>query len=101
MNSKKKLSKRTEFFFNQFINNANKVVLHPLDWKRFYVFIQAAHEGRSKLNSFELKEMLLNKNFSESVVEDLSNAYSHCRDFLRSRVDLYFEYNYKSKLNNK
>ena len=85
----KKLPKRTKYFFDQFVNEANKQMLHPLDWKRFYVFIQATHEGRTKLSQGELEDLLLANGFQPDMSECLSNIYQHGRGLLESRVILY------------
>jgi hypothetical protein len=91
----KKLPKRTKYFFEQFVNAANKQILHPLDWKRFYVFIQAAHEGRTNLLEGELEELLIANGFQSDMAECLSYVYHHGRGLLESRVILYYKYEHK------
>ncbi len=91
----KKLPKRTKYFFDQLINAANKQMLHPLDWKRFYVFIQAAHEGRTKLSQGELEDLLITNGFQPDTAEYLSDVYHHGRGLLESRVILYYKYEHK------
>ena len=89
----KKLAKRTQYFFAHFINAADdKLALHPLEWKRFYVFIQAAHEGHTKLLPYELKELLIANGFRPDMAERLSDVYHHGRALLESRVSLSHEY---------
>ena len=89
---KKKLPKRTKYFFDQFVNGANKQILHPLDWKRFYVFIQACHEGNTKLLPGELESLLLDNGFPEDNASSLANIYYHGRDLHKSRVTLSYIY---------
>jgi len=88
----KKLPKRTKYFFDQFVNAANKQMLHPLDWKRFYVFIQAAHEGHTKLLQGELEELLIANGFQIDMAERLSYVYHHGQGLLESRVSLNYKY---------
>ncbi|KKK87009.1 hypothetical protein LCGC14_2757560, partial [marine sediment metagenome] len=61
----KELPERTKYFFGQFVHGANKQILHPSDWKSFYVFIQAAHEGGTKLLQGELISLLIDNGFPE------------------------------------
>jgi hypothetical protein len=89
----KKLPKRTAFFFDQFANNANKRILHPLDWKQFYWFIQAAYEGKTKLSTGELEELLASRGFQPVMSASLSNIYYHGRQLLKSRVSMVYKYN--------
>ena len=93
MSTKKELPKRTKYFFDQFVNAANKQILHPLDWKRFYIFIQASHEGNTKLLPGELECLLIDNGFPEDNASGLSNIYYHGRNLHKSRVN--FNYVYK------
>lgn len=93
MYTKKKLPERTKYFFDQFVNAANKQILHPLDWKRFYIFIQACHEGNTKLLWGELERLLIDNGFPEENASSLSNIYYHGRNLLESRVNLHYVYN--------
>jgi len=94
----KKLPKRTKHFFDQFVAAANKQVLHPLDWQRFYIFIQAAHEGRTKLTEGELEEILVANGFSDDMAGRLSYVYFHGRRLWSSRVILHCLYRRRSQL---
>jgi hypothetical protein len=88
----KKLPKRTKYFYDQFVNSANKQILHPLDWKRFYVFIQAAHEGRTNLLENDLEELLIANGFQPDMAKCLSYVYHHGRELLKSRLMLHYKY---------
>jgi hypothetical protein len=89
----KQLPKRTKYFFDQFIQVADdKEALHPLEWKQFYVFIQAAHEGRTNLLEYELEELLISKGFQSEMAKRLSDVYQHGRRLLESRVSLNYKY---------
>ena len=97
MTEKIKLPKRTEYFFNQFVNGTNKQILHPLDWKRFYIFIQASHEGKTKLFQGELECLLIDNGFPEDNASSLSNIYYHGRKLLESKVILSYKYKTSKK----
>ena len=86
--SARKLPKRTQYFFNTFVEAANKNVLHPLDWKRFYRFIYVAHAGRTKLSQAELEALLVSRGFSPKQSERLADIYHHGRKILKSRLSL-------------
>lgn len=88
----KTLPKRTKYFFDQFVSAANKQILHPNDWKRFYHFIQASHEGRTILLSKDLEEIFLYNGFDEETAQSLSYVYFHGRKMLESRIMLYCYY---------
>ncbi len=85
------LPKRTRDFFDRFVNEANKQVLHPCDWERFYVFIQAAYEGHTKLSQGELENLLIASGFQPGMAERLSYVYYHGRGLLKSRVVLAYK----------
>ena len=89
----KELPKRTKYFFDQFVHGANKQILHPLDWKRFYIFIQACHEGNTRLLQGELISLLIDNGFPEDNASSLSNIYFHGRKLLESKVILCYKYN--------
>jgi len=91
----KKLPKRTKYFFDLFVNNANVRILHPLDWKRFYHFVQAAHEGRTKLSQGELEELLFAERFEADTAERLAYVYYHGRGILKSKISLNYKYDPK------
>jgi hypothetical protein len=92
MNTKIKLPKRTKYFFNQFLNCTNKQILHPLDWRRFYIFIKACHEGKTKCLPGELEHLLVENGFPEDNASSLSNIYYHGRSLLELRVNLRYLY---------
>ena len=87
----RKLPQRTKYFFDQFINAANEQILHPLDWRRFYHFIHAAHQGRTKLSADELKKLLLEAGFSDENADELASIYHHGRGLLKRKLP--FNYN--------
>ena len=81
--SHSKLSSKVQTVFDEFISQANKSSLHPLDWNRFYSFICASYRFRSKLPGFEIKELLLKEGFPQDVASDLSSVYDHGRAIIR------------------
>jgi len=68
--------------FNTFVRAANKNVLHPLDWKRFYIFIRHSYSNKVKLNSDEIKKLLIENGFEESKADYLSRIYYHGKELL-------------------
>ncbi|MFX0200790.1 MAG: hypothetical protein ACFFCW_32115 [Candidatus Hodarchaeota archaeon] len=82
------LPKRTKHFFDQFIDSANKQIPHPVDMKRFYRFIHAAHQGRTRLSASELEQLLVCAGFMEDLAADLANIYYHGRGLLASKPNL-------------
>lgn len=68
--------------FVQFINCANRSVLHPLDWRRFYRFIRFCHSRRVKLSRDCLRDLLIRGHFSKQKAADLAEIYLHGRRLL-------------------
>jgi hypothetical protein len=93
--SMKKLPQRTKYFFYQFVNGANKQIIHPLDWIRFYRFIYAAHRGRTRLSEGELEKLLVEAGFPADNASQLANIYYHGRGPLKRKP--YFNYDGKWK----
>lgn len=51
--------------------------LHPLDWQKFYRFIRHCHRHRVKLSRSDVKELLIEANFSEQLAEYLAVVFEH------------------------
>jgi hypothetical protein len=92
---RKTLPKRTKYYFDQFAKGDAKNLAHHLDAKRFYHFIHAAHQGRTKLMGVEVEEILLEHGFTKNNAEYCGEIYDHGRNLLKSRVA--FNYNDKWK----
>lgn len=84
----KRLPVCTKYFFDQFIHAANKQVLHPLDWKRFYDLIYVAHKWRTKLSEGQLMKLLEDAGFDSEMANELANVYEHGRSLLKRKPDL-------------
>lgn len=69
--------------FDCFVNSANKSILHPLDWQRFYFFIGHCHATRVHCNPSELRRLLVHAGFSEEYAEKLAEVYDHGRRLLK------------------
>jgi hypothetical protein len=80
---KPKLPPRANERFNEFIVMANKQILHPFDWKRFYNFIYACSPKNIKITQENVKELLVQCDFSEEVAEDLAKIFGHGVSLLR------------------
>jgi hypothetical protein len=63
----------------QFAVLCNKDSLHPLDWRRFYLFVVHAHQRRVGWDELEIRAKLKALGFDEKHAVDLSNAYWHIR----------------------
>lgn len=85
-----KLPVHTKYFFDQFVNAANKRILHPFDWKRFYDFIYAAHRWRTKLSDVQLETLLEDAGFDLQEAKCLATIYYHGRRLLKRKPDLNF-----------
>jgi hypothetical protein len=81
-----RLPQRTAYFFDQFTSAANKQALHPLDWKRFYHFIHAAHVGRAHVVPDDLIRLLVERQFTVEEATELTRIYEHGRALLQHRI---------------
>jgi hypothetical protein len=80
---KPKLPPRASQRFQEFVDLANKQILHPLDWERFYYFIYACSSRSVKTTQEDMKEILLASGFSDEDSEDLANIFWHGVSLLR------------------
>jgi hypothetical protein len=81
--------KRTRFFYDRFVDWAN--LSDPFgsdDIGRFYHFAWAAHEGRAKLDSFDVLRELVDDGFDVDDANRLADVYDTCRAFMRSRASI-------------
>ena len=79
----RKFSDSTQKKFDQFVQHANKTLLHPYDWKRFYLFIRQCHSERIKIKESDLTDWLVDAGFSPEMAGNLYSVYSHCRAILK------------------
>ena len=86
------LPERTDSFYRSFVNLANKNVPHPLDRERFYHFIIAAHQGRTKLSHWDVLEMLIRDGFEEEDSKAFAEKYKIGRDVLQAQKSFPFFY---------
>ena len=80
----KRLPLRADRLLRSFADLANKEVLHPLDMKRFYEFIQYCHRHRIRVRDFEIEELLISMGFSDEDSNDLGIVYQHGRGLLKT-----------------
>ena len=80
----KRLPKPADRLLQSFADLANKEVLHPLDWKRFYEFIQYCHRHHIKARDFEIARILITLGFSDEYSNDLGIVYQHGRGVLKT-----------------
>ena len=77
------MSPKLAKYFERFVNNANKLGLHPLDWGRFYNFIAHSHSLRSRLSEYDLKCLLVERGFPEEYARELATIYDHGRTVIQ------------------
>jgi hypothetical protein len=77
-----KLPPQCTTLFQRFTVLANKSVLHPLDWKRFYKFVRDCRI-RSRLSEDEMARLLMKEGFSEEYAQCISGIYAHLCNFKR------------------
>lgn len=82
-NLKPKLPPRASLRFYEFITMANKQMLHPLDWKRFYYFIYACSPKNVKTSQDDVMELLLLSGFSDDDSNHLASIFGHGVSILR------------------
>jgi hypothetical protein len=80
---KPNLPPRANQRFKEFVALANKQILHPLDWKRFYYFIYACSSRNVKTTQEDVKELLLSSGFSDENSDELANVFWHGVSILR------------------
>ena len=73
----KKLPRLANELFMTFVRAANKNMLHPLDWKRFYIFIRHCYSKKVSLYPDELLRLLITNGFEKRKAEYLSDIFSH------------------------
>jgi hypothetical protein len=77
-----KLPPQCAKLFQRFAVLANKSVLHPLDWKRFYKFVRNCRI-RLRTSEDEMTRLLMKEGFSEEYAQHISEIYVHLCDFKR------------------
>lgn len=70
-------------YFDRFSQLANKKMLHPLDWERFYEFVRNA---RANLSEEDMKYLLVKEGFASAKAEHIANIYRHLREFKKKRT---------------
>ncbi|MGI8619763.1 MAG: hypothetical protein ACR2L6_11860, partial [Gemmatimonadaceae bacterium] len=68
--------------FEAFAESANKSVLHPFDWQRFYAFIRHCHAKRIGLTESDIGVFAARYGFQDEIVSELESAYFHGRGVL-------------------
>jgi hypothetical protein len=66
--------------FSQFTSLANKSVLHPLDWQRFYTFVRNSRM-RNELPDEDMARLLIKQGFSEQYASHIAEVYGYLRKF--------------------
>jgi hypothetical protein len=78
-----KLSPQSEKLFKRFAVLANKSVLHPLDWFRFYDFVRS-NRMRRPLYENDMAHLLVKEGFSSQYATYIASVYFHLCEFKNS-----------------
>ncbi len=87
------LTPKSEPFFRDFVNNANKLSLHPLDWDRWYDFVHVCHYLKVELSGEEVERLLEEEGFPEESAKRISNIYSSGRRLLKGHSGYWLLHN--------
>jgi len=68
--------------FKTFVSSANRNILHPLDWRRFYIFIRHCRSRKVNIYPDDLKRLLIEYGFEETKASYLADIFSHGRNLL-------------------
>lgn len=77
-----KLPPTVQRSFDQFVNAANKGMLHSLDWGRWYRFVRLADREDVSLGEDDIRRMLRQQGFSEERANHIADVYHHGRAIL-------------------
>lgn len=78
-----RLPPQSEKLFKRFAVLANKSVLHPLDWRRFYAFVRNSRMRRP-LYEEEMTHLLVKEGFSPSHAKYIAGIYHHLCEYKQS-----------------
>jgi len=78
-----KLPPQSEKLFKRFVALANKSVLHPLDWGRFYEFVRNSRMRRP-LYEEDMARLLVKEGFSAQYAKHIAGVYFHLCEFKHS-----------------
>jgi len=84
IDTKPKLPPGAKTIFDVFVNSANKQILHPLDWRRFYIFIKYCYTKKVKIYREDIMRLLVNEKFSEEKAEHLADIFYHGIEILKN-----------------
>lgn len=80
------LPPRTRYLFDQFLRTVGrKGPREAADWKLFYRFIHAAHQGRLGWTGAQLERLLSGKGFDAKDASRLALIYEHGRGLLKAK----------------
>jgi hypothetical protein len=69
--------------FEGFVALANKLDIHPSDWRRFYSWVRLLHpRTRAKMTGHDVKRMLMEHGFSDHQATEAGFVFHHLKGFL-------------------
>lgn len=74
--------------FNSFVDQANRGLLHPLDWERYYEFVTVCHLMRDEITPEEL-DTVLTSLFPDYIAERLAIVYDSGRELLQFAMPVF------------
>jgi hypothetical protein len=72
-----KLPPKAKAAFKEFTTLANKRMLHPLDWKRFYVFAYICHATHTNPNEEDITRLLIEDGFENEYAANIASVFFH------------------------
>ena len=84
------LTPKSEPFFRHFVNNANKLSPHPLDWDRWYDFASVWHYLRVKLSGEEVAQLLVEEAFLKRTLNEFRISTLLVGDYCSAPQDFGF-----------
>jgi hypothetical protein len=79
------LTEGAQIALDNFLNAANKQILHLADWNKFYIFVDYCKVNRLNLKDYELKRLLFHSGFMEKDADELAQIYQHIRNFSKRK----------------
>lgn len=82
---KKNLPQKAQVLLDTFLLHANKSMLHPNDWNRFYRFIWHCTKHNVVVYPMELAAWLEEAGFSSEYASEIAAVFEHGRAILRGK----------------
>ena len=74
---------KAKIAFDRFTNSANKNCMHPLDWKRLYLFVRTCHATKVNLSKEFIWNSLCKEGFDDDKAERIADITFHLSQFAK------------------